>query len=158
MSTTGEPVTEPEEDGRIVVGVDGSEGSLHALSWAGREARRRGATLEVVVAWTYPTPVLLVPVAPDPPQVKELRKQAHDLVDHALEKTADDVAGVDVERRIVEGDTSAVLIERAKEADLLVVGSRGLGGFRGLLLGSVSQQCVQHAKTPVVVVPPPDDS
>lgn len=158
MSTTREPGAEAGQDGRIVVGVDGSEGSLHALAWAGREARLRGATLELVVAWTYPTPVLLVPVAPDPPQVKELRKHAADLVDRALEKTADDVAGVSIEQRIVEGDSSAVLIDRAKEADLLVVGSRGLGGFRGLLLGSVSQQCVQHSRTPVVVVPPPPDS
>ena len=75
-----------------------------------------------------------------------------------LEKVADDVTGVDVDLRVLEGDTSAVLLERAKGADLLVVGSRGLGGFRGLLLGSVSQQCVQHATSPVVVVPSPGDS
>ena len=149
MSDTG-----PGHSARIVVGIDGSPGSLHALSWAGREARVRNATLEVVAAWTYPTPVLLVPVAPDPPQVKTLRKHAREMIEHALEKVADDVDGVDVDLRVVEGDTSAVLLERAKGADLLVVGSRGLGGFRGLLLGSVSQQCVQHATSPVVVVPP----
>ena len=153
MSDTG-----PGHSARIVVGIDGSPGSLHALSWAGREARLRNATLEVVAAWTYPTPVLLVPVAPDPPQVKTLRKHAREMIEHALEKVADDVDGVDVDLRVVEGDTSAVLLERAKGADLLVVGSRGLGGFRGLLLGSVSQQCVQHAISPVVVVPSPDES
>ena len=150
--------TEGREGGRVVVGVDGSSGSVHALAWAGREARVRNATLEVVAAWTYPTPVLLVPVAPDPPQVKTLRKDAREMIEHALEKVADDVAGLDVDLRVVEGDTSAVLLERAKGADLLVVGSRGLGGFRGLLLGSVSQQCVQHATCPVVVVPSPDES
>jgi nucleotide-binding universal stress UspA family protein len=145
--------TDSGNGARIVVGIDGSPGSLHALSWAGREARLRNATLEVVAAWTYPTPALLVPVAPDPPQVKTLRKHARDMIENALEKVGDDVAGVDVDRRVVEGDTSAALIDRAKGADLLVVGSRGLGGFRGLLLGSVSQQCVQHAASPVVVVP-----
>jgi nucleotide-binding universal stress UspA family protein len=159
MSSAGEAVAEgARERGRIVVGVDGSEGSLHALCWAGREARLRGATLEVVVAWTYPTPVLLVPVAPDPPQVKELRQHARDLVERALEKAADDVAGINIDRRVIEGDTPVVLMEQAKDADLLVVGSRGLGGFRGLLLGSVSHQCVVHSKTPVVVVPSPDGS
>jgi nucleotide-binding universal stress UspA family protein len=144
--------------GRVVVGVDGSPGSLHALAWAGREARLRSATLEVVAAWTYPTLVLLVPVAPDPPQVKALRKHAREMIEGDLEKVADDVTGVHVDVRILEGDTSAVLLERAQGADLLVVGSRGLGGFRGLLLGSVSQQCVQHATTPVVVVPSPAES
>jgi nucleotide-binding universal stress UspA family protein len=150
--------TDSGDGARIVVGIDGSPGSVHALAWAGREARLRDAILEVVAAWTYPTPVLLVPVAPDPPQVKELRKHARDMIEGALDKVADDVAGVDVERRVVEGDTSAALLDRAKDADLLVVGSRGLGGFRGLLLGSVSQQCVLHATSPVVVVPSPGDS
>jgi nucleotide-binding universal stress UspA family protein len=150
--------TDSGNGARIVVGIDGSPGSLHALSWAGREARLRNATLEVVAAWTYPTPVLLVPVAPDPPQVKTLRKDARDMIETALKKVGDDVDGVDVDRRVVEGDTSAALIDRAKGADLLVVGSRGLGGFRGLLLGSVSQQCVQHATSPVVVVPSPGES
>ena len=147
-----------KEGGRVVVGVDGSPGSLHALAWAGREAHLRNATLEVVAAWTYPTPVLLVPVAPDPPAVKTLRKHARDMIDRAIEKVTDDVAGVNLEPRVLEGDPSAVLLDRAKEADLLVVGSRGLGGFRGLLLGSVSQQCAQHATSPVVVVPSPDES
>jgi nucleotide-binding universal stress UspA family protein len=150
--------TDSGDGGRVVVGVDGSPGSLHALARAGREARLRNATLEVVAAWTYPTPVLLVPVAPDPPQAKTLRKHAREMIERAVEKFADDVAGVQVDRRVVEGDTSAVLLDRAKGADLLVVGSRGLGGFRGLLLGSVSQQCVQHATSPVLVVPSPNES
>jgi nucleotide-binding universal stress UspA family protein len=158
MSSTAESMKGTREAGRIVVGVDGSPGSLHALSWAGREARLRDATLEVVVAWTYPIPVLLFPVAPDPPDVKTLRKEAHELVERALAKVADDVSGIDVERRVVEGSAPEVLMNKAKEADLLVLGSRGLGGFRGLLLGSVSQQCALHATCPVVVVPSPDES
>ncbi len=66
----------------------------------------------------------------------------------------DDIT-VKITSRVVEGHPAAVLIEVAAEADLLVVGSRGLGGFRGMLLGSVSAQCVHHARCPVVVVPPP---
>jgi nucleotide-binding universal stress UspA family protein len=156
MSSTNDAVEGARENGRIVVGLDGSPGSLAALSWAGREARLRGATLEVLVAWTYPMPVLLFPVAPDPPPVKTLRKEAQEMAEHALEKVADDVAGVSIERRVVEGAPAEVLLGRLVEADLLVVGSRGLGGFRGLLLGSVSQQCVLHATRPVVVVPSAD--
>jgi nucleotide-binding universal stress UspA family protein len=139
---------------RIVVGIDGSEGSLRALSWAGREARLRGATLEVVAVWTYPIPVLLFPAAPAFPEVETLANETHDLIDGALDKVAEDVAGVSIERRAIEGSAPAVLLDRAKDADLLVLGSRGLGGFGGLLLGSVSQQCAQHATSPVVVVPP----
>jgi nucleotide-binding universal stress UspA family protein len=151
-------VEDARATGRIVVGVDGSEGSLNALSWASREARLRDATLEVVVAWTYPIAVLPIPVAPEPPEVEAIKKEAHELIEGALAKVADDVARVSVERRVVEGRTPEVLIERAKEADLLVVGSRGLGGFGGLLLGSASQQCALHANEPVVVVPSSDKS
>lgn len=156
MSSTNDAVEDARDNGRIVVGLDGSPGSLAALAWAGREARLRGATLEVVVAWTYPMPVLLFPVAPDPPTVKTLRKEAQEMAEHALTTVADDVAGVSTERRVVEGTPAEVLLGRLVEADLLVVGSRGLGGFRGLLLGSVSQQCVLHATRPVVVVPAGD--
>jgi nucleotide-binding universal stress UspA family protein len=138
---------------RIVVGIDGSEGSPRAPSWAGREVRLRGATLEIVAAWTYPIPVLLFPAAPEFPEVETLANDTHDLIDSAPDKVPEDVARVSIERRAIEGSAPAVLLDRAEDADLLVVGSRGLGGFRGLLLGSVSQQCVQHATPPVVVVP-----
>jgi nucleotide-binding universal stress UspA family protein len=149
--------TDSERKARVVVGLDGSVGSLRALSWAAGEARARDAILEVVAAWTYPTPVLLIPVAPDPPTVKTLRTEARGMIDRALEKVTEHVAGLDIEPRVLEGNAPQVLLERGKEADVLVVGSRGFGGFRGLLLGSVSQQCVQHATCPVVVVPSPDD-
>jgi nucleotide-binding universal stress UspA family protein len=152
MSAANEMEGAPSAD-RIVVGIDGSEGSLRALSWAGREARLRGAALEVVAVWTFPIPVLLFPAAPAFPEVETLANETHDLIDSALDKVAEDVAGVSIERRAIEGSAPAVLLDRAKQADLLVVGSRGLGGFGGLLLGSVSQQCVQHATAPLVVVP-----
>jgi nucleotide-binding universal stress UspA family protein len=155
MSNLDEAVADGQT-GRIVAGTDGSPGSLHALSWAGREARLRSATLEVVVAWTYPTPVFLWPAAPDMPEVETLQNEAREVVERALAKVADEVTGVSVERSVVEGFAAEVLLQRAREADLLVLGSRGLGGFRGLLLGSVSQQCALHSTCPVVVVPSAD--
>jgi nucleotide-binding universal stress UspA family protein len=158
MSSSAEPVEHARQAGRVVVGVDGSSGSLHALSWAGREARLRGATLEVVVAWTYPIPVALFPVAPEFPEVSAIKKEAHDLIEQSIEAVRDDVAVVNIERQVVEGSASRVLLKRSKDADLLVVGSRGLGGFAGLLLGSLSQQCVLHTTRPTVVVPSPNES
>jgi nucleotide-binding universal stress UspA family protein len=158
MSSTGEPVEGSRQAGLVIVGVDGSSGSLHALSWAGREARLRGATLEIVVEWTYPIPVALSPVAPEFPEVSKIKKEAHDFIERSIEAVRDDVAGVNIERQVAKGTPSQVLLERAKDADLLVVGSRGLGGFGGLVLGSVSQQCVLHTTRPAVVAPPHNES
>jgi nucleotide-binding universal stress UspA family protein len=102
-------------------------------------------------------PVPLFPVPGKLPEVETIRKEAHELIERAV-ATVGDVTGVKIEHRVVEGSAPEVLIDRASDADLLVVGSRGLGGFRGLLLGSVSQQCVLHATRPMVVVPSPDSS
>ena len=108
------------------------------------------------MAWMYPIPVVLFPAAPEFPEVSAIKQEAHDLIERSLAEVSDDVAGVSIERQVVEGSASEALLERANKADLLVLGSRGLGGFRGLLLGSVSQQCVLHATRPTVVVPLPD--
>jgi len=137
---------------RIVVGVDGSDNSVSALRWAVAEARRRSARLEVVRAWRWTSPVGegLVAVPPDlPNQIEEaaaveLRRQLDQV----------DTDGVNVDPVVAYGDAPSVLVDIARDADLLVVGSRGRGGFTGLLLGSVSQQCAQHAPCPVVIVPP----
>jgi nucleotide-binding universal stress UspA family protein len=127
--------------------------------WLGRaEARLRGATLEVVVAWTYPIPVPLFPVVPEFPEVDAIKNETHDLIERALAAVPEDVAGVNIERQVVESTASEVLVERAKDADLLFVGSRGLGGRRGLLLGSVSQGCALHTTRPTVLVPFPHES
>ncbi len=69
-----------------------------------------------------------------------------------LNEAVPDTAEVDIERRVAEGAAAAVLVDESRDAELLVVGSRGLGGFSGLLLGSVSQQCAHHAACPVVIV------
>jgi nucleotide-binding universal stress UspA family protein len=144
----------------IIVGVDGSDGAAEALRWVLGEARLRGADVRVVHAWSVPL-VLSIPSAdafgvPEPAGSLEevrtaLRKEAEKVLEASLVGVkADDIV---IERELAEGKAARVLIDAAKNADLLVVGTRGLGGFTGLLLGSVSQQCTHHAPCPVVVVP-----
>ena len=141
----------------IVVGVDGSEGSLRALRWAAADARRRGAGLRAVFAWEPPTQAIVGAgwVVPDDAALARYGEAAATRLDEALESAADDLAGIAVERRAVHGAPAKVLLAGAEDAVELVVGTRGHGGFVGLLLGSVSLQCAQHAPCPVVVVPPP---
>ncbi len=138
--------------GPVVVGIDGSEGSLVALRVAAEEARRRGATLEVVVVW-HPGVVGSLPVfgvgTPVETQLAELRRGLADtLADEGL-------GGGDpqVRERVVNGHAAEVLVESSGEAALVVVGTRGHGGVAGRVLGSVSQQVVAHARCPVMVVP-----
>ncbi|MEO8697936.1 MAG: universal stress protein [Acidimicrobiales bacterium] len=137
----------------IVVGIDGSEGSRSALAWAWEEARRApDATVVAVAAWLSSVP------ASSPWFVGyDLPLDLTEITAADLEATISAVAGerndVEIERRIVCGSASAVLIAEGAVADMLVVGSRGLGGFKGLLLGSVSHQVVTHAPCPTVIVP-----
>jgi nucleotide-binding universal stress UspA family protein len=139
---------------RIVVGVEGSPGSHAALRWAIEEARLRGGTVEVVTAY-LPT---YVPAAPDfgyvpldpVDLVDEVRKMQDDVI--AEVSAGVDTAGVPIEQRLLKGRSADTLIAAAEGADMLVVGNRGRGGFRGLLLGSVSQQVTHHATCPVVIV------
>lgn len=139
----------------IVVGVDGSDESKEALRWAVEEARLRGDTLHVVHVWSYPYPyvsvTVLAPPAPTIP-ISDFRESAAAMLNAVLDEVLGDAPGVEVKRAVVEGVPAQVLVEAAKDADLLVLGSRGHGGFSGLLLGSVSQQCAHHAECPVVIV------
>ena len=131
--------------GRIVVGVDGSSASRDALCWADRQRSLTGASLEVVTAWSYPT-TYGFPVIAD----VDWQQGARTVQDEAVEEALG--AAADVTRRVVEGHAARVLVEAGAGADLLVVGSRGHGGFTGMLLGSVSEHVVTHAQCPVVVV------
>ena len=136
---------------RIVVGVDGSENSFEALRWAVAEGERRDAAIEAISAWHYPTVgVEFAPVA-DP---QTFEGTATEALRTAVEKVCPDEASRRrVRASVVQDSPARALVEAAEGADLLVVGSRGRGGFTGLLLGSVSAQCVHHAPCPVVVVP-----
>ena len=141
--------------GVIVVGVDGSESSRDALAWALAEARLRDVPVRVIGAWhvepmAYGAPGFVPPI--EGGISESFRRSAERAVAATIEALGQAAKDVRVEQSIVEGAPTQVLVEAAKDADLLVVGSRGHGSFAGLLLGSVSQQSAQHAPCPVVIV------
>ena len=140
---------------RIVVGVDGSDGSLRALRWAVGEAQLRGTSLEVVHAWAYAYMGDAIGTADFPVDV-DREKDEQALLDRCVDTVRSTAKEVRIQPHLVFGGAASALLEAAHGADLLVVGSRGRGGFAGLLLGSVSQQCTHHARCPVVVVPTED--
>jgi nucleotide-binding universal stress UspA family protein len=137
----------------IVVGVDGSEGSARALQFALDEARLRGASLKAVSAWHVPAIVYEAGWVPAELDLDEYPKFAQEALAKALADGGAETSGIEVTTVISKGQAADVLCAEAKGADLLVVGSRGLGGFRGLMLGSVSQQCAHHAPCPIAIVP-----
>jgi nucleotide-binding universal stress UspA family protein len=131
---------------RIVVGVDGSASSIEALRRAVELAGALGAEVEAVSTWQ---PFYGTVEMPGP--VEDLEARAREALSTALD--AVDTGEVDVAGVVADGDAAKILIERSEGADMLVVGTRGRGGFAGLLLGSVSQKCAQHASCPVLIVP-----
>jgi nucleotide-binding universal stress UspA family protein len=141
--------------GTIVVGVDGSPGAQAALRFAIEEAKLRSSNLRVVMAWHIPPMAYGGGFAPAV-DARDFEDSARAVVEDALSAVAEETRGVEIERAIRSGQGAEVLVEEASGADLLVVGSRGHGGFAGLLLGSVSQQCAHHARCPVVIVPHPN--
>ena len=155
----------------IVVGADGSAASNRALAWAWGEAKLHGdAALVVVHAYASPAVrghspysyTYLSPEAMERLTVQErearaeqetiARQRAERLLDDALSSIGIDDTGPVIKRLAVARDPAKTLIEMSREADMVVVGSRGHGGFRGLLVGSVSQQVLHHAQCPVLVV------
>jgi nucleotide-binding universal stress UspA family protein len=140
----------------ILVGVDGSDHSRAALHWAYEEAAHHGASLTVVATWHPPALPMTPPYGSLPPDdySNQPRMTALALLEQFTSELVPKSPVVDVRTSVEEGKNPAkVLIERSQEADLLVVGSRGHGGFAGMLLGSVSNHVVAHASCPVVVVP-----
>lgn len=140
--------------GRIVVGVDGSDLSHRALEWALDAARVHGAAVEVVHTWAMPygagSPFIGVF---DATPVEEI---AHRTLDAAIESADTDGLSSPLTRKVTGGSAATAILEAAEHADLVVVGSRGLGGFKGAVLGSVSNQVAHRASCAVVVVPPTD--
>jgi nucleotide-binding universal stress UspA family protein len=138
---------------RIVAGVDGSRSSVMALRWAIRQARLTGAVVEAVIAWQYPASTAGYAWAPMMmPGVIDYEEISEKTVAEAISSAANAGSDVKISTIVREGNAAEALIDAAAHADLLVVGSRGHGGFTGALLGSVSQHCVQHAPCPVVVI------
>ena len=138
----------PGSERRIVVGVDGSPPSERALDWAVAEAQRTGAALHLVSAWMFPMALGYAFTT----TVHEVQQSAQDVIDRAMAHVGEVAGDVTVTGETSEQAPAPALIAAAKGADLLVVGSRGLGGFQGLLIGSVSQYCTRHATCSVVVV------
>jgi nucleotide-binding universal stress UspA family protein len=138
----------------IVVGVDGSNGALEALKFAAREAGLRKARLRIVSAWEIPPAVYAGGFTPalDQDTIDGFGEGAKKVVEQAIAQAKELEPGIEVEGGVAEAQAAEVLLDEAKEADLVVVGNRGLGGFGSLLLGSVSHQVVQHAPCPVTVV------
>lgn len=137
--------------GGVVVGVDGSDNAATALRWAAREAAARHTSLHVVHAW-HPMYVGGYPFAAGSVDPRELERAAHAVVDR-LVASIDASEMTSVERLVVPGPAGATVVDVASGRDLVVVGSRGLGGFTELLLGSVSHHVAHQATCPVVVVP-----
>jgi nucleotide-binding universal stress UspA family protein len=138
---------------RIVVGVDGTGAAQEALAWAVQQAELTGATVEAVIAWHYPVACGGGPFAPVAVLDTDFAGTAGRVLANAISAAADPAGPVKVSSTVREGDAAQVLIDAAEGADLLVVGSRGHGGFAEALLGSVSQHCVHHARCPVVIIP-----
>jgi len=144
-----------EENGAIVVGVDGSEQAGAALRWAVDQARHTGQPLKAVTAWHVPTMMYTgafeTATDLDP---RELEQAAGMTLERAIGGLGEVAAGLEIETCVREGPAADVLVAESRGAALLVVGSRGLGGFRELLLGSVSHRCSQHAACPVLIIRP----
>jgi nucleotide-binding universal stress UspA family protein len=141
---------------KIVVGADGSDASKDALGWALDEARLRQARLHVIHAWESPPPIPDVAASPTPALeyvdlLPALQHSAEQTVGRLVEEVAGADPGVEIEAVAVEGPAVSVLLDAARDAQLLVVGSRGHGRFAGLLLGSVSQALAHHAPCPLVI-------
>ena len=138
----------------IVVAVDGSERALNAVRWAARTAQRRRRTLEVVSAVPPLTPQFnLAGVALEEAAGRTAMEFAERATETAAEVAAESAPGVSVQRRVIPGKPALVLRDLSSRAELLVVGRRGLGGVRGLLMGSISTDAAAHSDCPVVVVP-----
>lgn len=141
---------------RIVAGVDGSPSSKAALVWALRQAELTGASVDAVIAWHYPIVGAGIPHAPAAAMAgADFAEIARIVLTRAITEVIDPASAVKISSTVAEGNAAQVLLEAADGADLLVVGSRGHGGFTGALLGSVSQHCAHHAPCPLVIVREP---
>ena len=146
-----------EVDETIVVGVDGSEGGAAAFEFAAGEAALRSVRLRIVAAWSVPVAAYGADLAPllDAETLDSFRARAQQLADDASERVKKLQPSLEVEALAAEGQPADVLLEQGADAELIVVGRRGLGGVKSLLLGSTSQQVVHYAACPVVVVNQP---
>jgi nucleotide-binding universal stress UspA family protein len=144
--------------GRIVVGIDGSPSSEQALRWAVDRASETGRTVDAVIAWDVPLSAG-IPVNYGAAQISagDWEGNSRTVLDETLGKVLSEEERAHVRTHVVQGHPARVLLEAAAGADQLVVGSRGHGGFSGMLLGSVSQHLIAHAPCPVTVIREPGE-
>jgi nucleotide-binding universal stress UspA family protein len=143
-------MTETSRNTKVLVGVDGSSSSIYALRHGARLAAALGVPLTAVMVWDYPALVEYSPIVDWSPE-----DDARTILAEAIEEAFDGAPPQDLDTSVVQGPPARALIEQSKEAGMLVVGSRGHGGFVGMLLGSVSAACAQHAQCPVLIVRSP---
>lgn len=146
--STPPPTPTPPTPRRVVVGVDGSASSVAALRWAARVGGALGLGIDAVCSWQYPASFGMSGGLDgwDP------TADARTTLEEALTTAFGHEHPAGLHSRVTQGQAAQVLLAASRGAELLVVGSRGHGGFAGLLLGSVSTQCAAHAPCPVVVV------
>jgi len=143
-------VQQTREVTRIVVGVDSAGSSKAALAWAVRQAALTGAEVDAVIAWHVPAiDGYGLAMAGNMPAMEKLSRQ---ILDEEIAAVANPAPGVVIHPVVVQDNAARALLDAAKGAELLVVGSRGHAGFAEALLGSVGQYCVHHAECPVVIV------
>lgn len=143
--------------GVIVVGVDGSEGAAIALDFAMKEATLRGSRLRLVSAWEIPASVLASVVA-GKEFYEEFRENAIRVAEEAADLVNEQAPTVEHEELVVEGHAGKVLLENAVDAELMVVGRRGHGTIREMLLGSITRHVVANAQCPLVIVTAPEEN
>jgi nucleotide-binding universal stress UspA family protein len=133
-------------EGVIVVGVDGSEGSRDALTWAAGQAALTGSPLRAVATWRWPNYLTRIPPGAD--LQEDTERTLHEMV--APVQSA--IPSLEVTEKVIQGPAGPALLSQAEDASLLVVGARGRAAFPGMLLGSVAEYCVRNGPCPVVVV------
>jgi nucleotide-binding universal stress UspA family protein len=152
MTTYQEVVTEMRPPGGVVVGDDGSPTAEVALRYALDEARRRNTDLHVIRAWRIPTALSTRPPTGYVPALSELEAATREDLQHRVDRVLGHPEDVKLHVHAVYAPAARALISASESADVVVVGSRGLGGFASLLLGSVADQCTRHCASPVIVV------
>lgn len=135
----------------VVVGIDGSAASTGAVAYAANTAATRGIPLVLVTTYTMPAAMFAEGMVPPQPVYDELEKQCLPIVEQARQSALKVAPHIEVSHAIVDGNPSQVLIDYSRRAKMIVLGSRGLGGIKGMVLGSVSASVASHAFCPVVV-------
>jgi nucleotide-binding universal stress UspA family protein len=141
----------------VVVGIDGSDASRAALAHAAWEAHRRRATLRLVHSHSVVVPYSVMGLAPDPVELSRAAKVGAEMLADFESQAQQAYPELRVDGEVIADSPGGALVAASADADLVVVGSRGLGGFSGLLLGSAGAQLAAHSHAPVIVIRPPDE-